>query len=49
MKNEMPRLQYPVNGLEPIISAETIEYHYGKHLQTYVTNLANLVKGTKYE
>mgnify|MGYP001776607885 FL=1 len=49
MKNEMPQLPYPANGLEPIISAETIEYHYGKHLQTYVTNLANLVKGTEYE
>lgn len=49
MKNEMPKLGYPANGLEPIISAETIEYHYGKHLQTYVTNLANLTKGTEYE
>ena len=45
----MPKLGYPANGLEPIISAETIEYHYGKHLQTYVTNLANLTKGTEYE
>ena len=49
MKNEMPQLPYPNNGLEPIISAETIDYHYGKHLQTYVTNLANLTKGTDYE
>ena len=45
----MPKLGYPANGLEPIISAETIEYHYAKHLQTYVTNLANLTKGTEYE
>ncbi len=49
MKNEMPRLPYPTNGLEPVISSETIEYHYGKHLQTYVTNLLNLTKGTEYE
>ena len=49
MKNEMPQLPYPSNGLEPVISAETIEYHYGKHLQTYVTHLINLVKGTEYE
>ena len=45
----MPKLGYPANGLEPIISAETIEFHYGKHLQTYVTNLANLIKGTEFE
>ena len=49
MKNEMSKLGYPANGLEPIISAETIEFHYGKHLQTYVTNLANLIKGTEFE
>ena len=49
MKNEMPKLPYPNNGLEPVISAETLTYHYGKHLQTYVTNLANLTAGTAYE
>ena len=49
MKNEMPKLPYPNNGLEPAISAETLTYHYGKHLQTYVTNLANLTAGTAYE
>lgn len=49
MKNEMPRLPYPINGLEPVISVETIEFHYGKHLQTYVNNLTNLSKGTEYE
>lgn len=49
MKNEMPKLPYPQNGLEPVISAETIEFHYGKHLQTYVTNLANLTQGTEFE
>ena len=49
MKNEMPKLPYPNNGLEPAISAETLTYHYGKHLQTYVTNLTNLTAGTAYE
>lgn len=44
----MPRLPYPKNGLEPVISAETLEFHFGKHLQTYVTNLDNLTKGTAY-
>ncbi len=45
----MPLLPYPNNGLEPVISASTIDYHYGKHLQTYVNNLNNLVPGTEYE
>lgn len=48
MKNEMPQLPYPANGLEPIISAETLEFHFEKHLQTYVTNLANQTKDTAY-
>ena len=48
MRNEMPQLSYPKNGLEPVISAETLEFHFGKHLQTYVTNLANLNKDTVY-
>ena len=48
MRNEMPQLPYPKNGLEPVISAETLEFHFGKHLQTYVTNLANLTKDTAY-
>ncbi len=37
------------DALAPHISAETIEYHYGKHHQTYVTNLNNLIKGTAFE
>ena len=48
MRNEMPQLPYPKNGLEPVISAETLEFHFGKHMQTYVTNLANLTKDTAY-
>ena len=37
------------NALEPHISAETLEYHYGKHHQAYVTNLNNLIGGTEFE
>ena len=42
-------LPYAAEGLEPVISKETIEYHYGKHLQGYVDNLNKLVAGTEYE
>jgi Fe-Mn family superoxide dismutase len=38
-----------MDGLQPHISKETLEYHYGKHHQAYVTNLNNLIKGTEYE
>ena len=49
MEHKLPDLPYAKNALEPYISAETIEYHYGKHHQTYVTNLNNLIKGTEFE
>lgn len=49
MVHQLPELPYAKNALEPHISAETLEYHYGKHHQTYVTNLNNLIKGTEYE
>ena len=49
MAFELPKLPYPNNALEPFISETTIEYHYGKHHQTYVTNLNNLVVGTAFE
>ena len=49
MKHEMPVLPYAQNALEPSMSSETLEYHYGKHLQTYVNNLNGLIQGTKYE
>ena len=49
MTHTLPELPYARNALEPHISAETIEYHYGKHHQTYVTNLNNLIKGTEFE
>ena len=49
MAIELPPLPYEKNALEPHISAETLEYHYGKHHQAYVTNLNNLIKGTEFE
>ena len=49
MAFELPPLPYAKNALAPTISEETIEYHYGKHHQTYVTNLNNLVKGSEFE
>lgn len=48
MKFTKPRLPYMVSDLEPIISAATIEYHYGKHEQAYIDNLNKLIDGTKY-
>jgi len=46
MAFELPPLPYAKDALEPHISAETLDYHYGKHHQTYVTNLNNMVTGT---
>ena len=45
----LPPLPWAENALEPVISANTISFHYGKHHKTYVDNLNNLVKGTDYE
>ncbi len=45
----LPPLPYADNALDPVISANTISFHYGKHHKTYVDNLNNLVKGTDYE
>jgi len=49
MTHVLPPLPYEKNALEPHISAETLEFHYGKHHQTYVTNLNNLIAGTEFE
>lgn len=49
MEHQLPALPYAKNALAPHISEETMEYHYGKHHQTYVTNLNNLIKGTEFE
>lgn len=45
----LPALPYEINALEPHISQKTLEFHYGKHHQTYVTNLNNLIVGTEFE
>ncbi|KAB7695322.1 superoxide dismutase [Fe] [Plesiomonas shigelloides] len=49
MSFELPALPYAKNALEPHLSAETLEYHYGKHHNTYLVNLNNLVPGTEFE
>ncbi|MBS99236.1 MAG: superoxide dismutase [Fe] [Oceanospirillaceae bacterium] len=49
MSFELPALPYAKDALEPHISAETLEYHHGKHHNTYVTKLNGLVPGTEYE
>ncbi|HUW28779.1 MAG TPA: superoxide dismutase [Fe] [Sulfuriferula sp.] len=49
MIHELPALPYAKDALQPHISAETLEYHYGKHHQAYVTNLNNLIKGNEFE
>lgn len=49
MAFELPPLPYAQDALAPHISAETLEYHYGKHHQAYVTNLNKLVAGTEFE
>lgn len=49
MAFELPALPYEKNALEPHISAETLEFHYGKHHQTYVDKLNGLVAGTDNE
>ena len=45
----LPSLPYAENALAPVISANTLSFHYGKHHKAYVDNLNNLVKGTEYE
>ena len=49
MKIEMPKLAYATTALEPVISEQTINFHYGKHLQNYVNTLASLVKDTEWD
>lgn len=49
MAFELPALPYGKNSLAPHISEETLEFHYGKHHQTYVTNLNNMLPGTEFE
>jgi len=49
MAHTLPELPYAKDALQPHISAETLDFHYGKHHQTYVTNLNNLIPGTEFE
>ncbi len=49
MAFELPALPFERDALAPYISTETLEFHHGKHHQTYVTNLNNLVPGTEFE
>ena len=49
MEHTLPPLPYAKNALAPHMSEETLEFHYGKHHQTYVTNLNKLIPGTEFE
>ena len=49
MAFELPSLPYAMDALAPVISEQTLEFHYGKHHQAYVNNLNNLIKGTEFE
>ncbi|MCM2321837.1 MAG: superoxide dismutase [Oligoflexia bacterium] len=49
MIHSLPTLPFAMNALAPAISAETLEYHYGKHHRTYVDNLNKAVQGTEFE
>lgn len=48
-KHNLPLLPYELDALAPHISHKTMEFHYGKHLQTYLNNLNNLIAGSEYE
>ena len=48
MEHQLPALPYALDALQPHLSKETLEFHHGKHHQTYVTNLNNLIKGTEF-
>ena len=49
MEHTLPPLPFPKDALAPNMSEETLEYHYGKHHQTYVTTLNKLIPGTEFE
>jgi len=49
MTIQLPALSYAMDALEPHISKETLDFHYGKHHQTYVTKLNGLISGTEFE
>ena len=49
MKHELPDLPYALSALEPHVSAETLQYHHGKHHAKYVSTLNELIAGTEFE
>ena len=49
MAFELPPLPFPKNALEPHTSAQTLDFHHGRHHQAYVTNLNGLVKDSPME
>ena len=48
MKHLLPELPYALDALAPIMSADTLNYHYGKHLQTYLDNVDHIIEGTPF-
>lgn len=48
MKHLLPELPYALDALAPIMSANTLNYHYGKHLQTYLDNVNRMIEGTPF-
>ena len=49
MEHKLPQLPYSLDALAPHLTRETLEFHYGKHHQTYITNLNTQIKGTEFE
>lgn len=49
MKYVQPELPYAEDALAPVISKETVEFHYGKHEKAYIENLNRLIRGTEFE
>lgn len=48
MKHLLPELPYALDALAPVMSADTLNYHYGKHLQTYLDNVNRMIGGTPF-
>lgn len=48
MKHLLPELSYALDALAPVMSADTLNYHYGKHLQTYLDNVNRMIEGTPF-
>lgn len=48
MKHLLPELPYALDALTPVMSADTLNYHYGKHLQTYLDNVNRMIEGSPF-